>query len=111
MKMDRDTAGIPGMLPLVLDLPVRFTQEPDPKDRFRGVYTNARGWLRGWDLPPEEEKRLETDTAAEVVLQKRPLNLYIEMASQNKNLPLIKGKRIYKLRCHWKTWYPQHCPS
>ena len=37
MKMDRETAGIPGLLPLVLDLPVRFTQEPargDSKERF-----------------------------------------------------------------------------
>ena len=47
MKMDRETAGIPGLLPLVLDLPVRFTQEPARGDRLKGVFTNARGWLRG----------------------------------------------------------------
>ena len=57
-KMDRDTAGMPGLLPLILDLPIRFTQEPRPGDRLKGVLTNARGWLRGWDLPPQEEERV-----------------------------------------------------
>ena len=47
MRMDRDTAGIPGLLPLVLDLPVRFTQEPARGDRLKEVFTNAHGWLRG----------------------------------------------------------------
>ena len=39
---DRTTAGIPGFFPLVLDLPVRFTSEPKPGDRHKGVFTNAR---------------------------------------------------------------------
>ena len=47
---DRRTAGIPGFLPLVLDLPIRFTCEPVQGDRLKGVFTNARGWLRGWEL-------------------------------------------------------------
>ena len=45
---DRRTAGIPGFLPLVLDLPIRFNCEPEHGDRLKGVFTNARGWLRGW---------------------------------------------------------------
>ena len=52
---DRKTAGIPGFFPAVLDLPVRFTCEPTPGDRLKGVFTNARGWLRGWELTTEEE--------------------------------------------------------
>ena len=105
MKMDRATAGLPGMLPLILDLPVRFTQEPTPGDRLKGVFTNARGWLRGWKLPAEEEARLAELDGAEVVLRLRPSHLYIELASGNKELPLVKGKRIYTLRCHCKSWY------
>ena len=38
---DRFTSGIPGFMPLILDLPVRFTCEPERGDRFRGVFTNA----------------------------------------------------------------------
>ena len=44
---DKFTAGIPGFFPCVRDLPVRFTAEPYPGDPFKGVFTNARGILRG----------------------------------------------------------------
>ena len=44
---DRSTAGIPGLFPFVLNLPVRFTQEPDRGDRLKGVFTNAHGRLVG----------------------------------------------------------------
>ena len=43
-KMDRQTAGIPGLFPCILDLPVKFTCEPRPGDRLKGVFTNARGF-------------------------------------------------------------------
>ena len=105
MRMDRETAGIPGMLPLVLDLPIRFTQEPTRGDRLKGIFTNARGWIRGWTLPEDEEKRVAADESAELVLQKRPLQIHIELASANKNLPLVDGKRIYILRRLCKSWY------
>ena len=93
------------MLPLVLDLPVRFTKEPERGDRLKGVFTNARGWLRGWDLPPEEEKRTQETTEEQVALLQRPLRLYIETASANPALECINGKRIYTLRQHCKIWY------
>ncbi len=63
-KMDRDTAGLPGLLPLILDLPIRFTQEPRPGDRLKGMFTNARGWLRGWDLLTQEEERVASSVQA-----------------------------------------------
>ena len=102
---DRKTAGVPGMFPLILDLPVRFTQEPDTNDRLKGVFTNARGILRGWDLPEQEAARLRDEDGAELVLYWRPTYLYIEMRSQNEALDLIDGKRIYRLRCHCKPWH------
>ena len=55
---DRKTAGIPGFFPAVLDLPVRFTCEPRPGDRLKGVFTNAQGWLRGSELTAEEDERI-----------------------------------------------------
>ena len=104
-KMDRDTAGIPGLFPLILDLPIRFTQEPNRGDRHKGVFTNARGWLRGWELPPEEEERVAQSTEAEMVLRLRPSKLHIETVSANTELPLVKGKRIYTLKMQCKSWY------
>ena len=55
---DRCTSGIPGLLPLVLDLPVRFTQAPKADAKRMGIFTNKRGVLRGWELHPEEEARV-----------------------------------------------------
>ena len=102
---DRSTAGIPGLFPLVLNLPVRFTQEPDRGDRLKGVFTNAHGRLVGWTLPSEEEKRVSECDDAEVALHLRPTHLHIEMFSANPNLDLIDGKRVYTLRQHCKAWY------
>ena len=94
---DRFTSGIPGLLPLVLDLPVRFTEAPNPRARAQGVFKNARGRIRGWDLPPEERSRLEALPDAEVVLVHRPLRLFIEVTTTSTELPLVDGKRIFTL--------------
>ena len=59
----------------MLDLPVRFTCEPTPGDRLKGVFTNARGWLRGWELTTEEEKRIAQLPDTEVALRERPVTL------------------------------------
>ena len=89
----------------MLDLPVRFTCEPRPGDRLKGVFTNARGWLRGWELTTEEEQRIAQLPEAEVALRERPVTLYIEMVNPHKDLELINGRRIYILRPVWKPWY------
>ena len=64
---DRKTSGIPGLLPLVLDIPMRFTEAPSKAAREMGVFKHARGWLRGWDLPEEELQRLNALDDREVV--------------------------------------------
>ena len=54
-RHDRDTAGIPGIFPLVPNLPLRLTASIDKK----GVaYKNARCILRTWKLPTEEQERI-----------------------------------------------------
>ena len=70
----------------------------------KGVYKNARGILRGWDLPEEELQRLTATDEPEVVLKKRPQKLYIEVLGGSKELPLVHGKRIYTLRSSVKEW-------
>ena len=51
---DRHTGGIPGLLPLVLDMPVRFSDAVDKDARVQGVFKHTRGILRGWDLHETE---------------------------------------------------------
>ena len=66
------TSGIPGLLPLVVDLPVIFKESPDADARRKGVFKNARGILRGWDLHEDEQSRLSATDEPEVVLKKTP---------------------------------------
>ena len=42
---DRFTGGIPGVLPFVRDLPVRFTESIDKRSREMGVFKHCRGIL------------------------------------------------------------------
>ena len=97
--------AFPGFLPLVLDLPIRFTCEPVQGDRLKGVFTNARGWLRGWNLTEQEAQSVEQSTEPEIALQGRPIALYIQMATPHQDLELIDGRRIYILRSLWRSWY------
>ena len=101
---DRHTAGIPGLLPLVLDLPVKFTQAPNAEAKKHGIFTNKRGWLRGWELPPAEEARVAAIEDPEVVLNQRPTLLLIEPENASRKLPDISGKRIYSLHTQAKPW-------
>jgi hypothetical protein len=98
------TSGIPGLFPLIVDLPVRFTECPDADARRKGVFKNAKGWLRGWELVPEEAQRLQAIDEPEVVLVKRPKKLFIEVLGGRKELPMVHGKRIYTLRAVPKEW-------
>ena len=56
-------------------------------------------------LPPEEDQRIQKTDVHELALLQRPVRLYIETASQNPELDLIDGKRIYTLRQHCKSWF------
>jgi hypothetical protein len=98
------TSGIPGLFPLVHDMPVRFTDAPDKEARLKGVFKNARGWLRGWELEAAEAERVGQLEDPEVVLQRRPKRLFIETESASKDLPLVNGKRIYVLTMRPKPW-------
>ena len=97
-------SGIPGLFPAIRDLPVRFTETPDREAREKGIFKNARGWLRGWELEAEEQQRLQQSKEAEVVLQRRPKRLFIEMESPHKDLPKVGDRHVYALRAVPKEW-------
>ena len=96
--------GIPGLFPMVEGLPVRFTDTPDRKAREVDVFKNARGWLRGWALEDTEKERIGQLTDAEVVLQRRPSRLFIEMDEPHPKLPKIAGHYIFTLAMRPKEW-------
>ena len=97
-------AGIPGLFPLMLDLPIRFTDSPSAAAAQMGVYKNSRGWLRGWELTEVEIHRLEEIQDAEIVLQQRPPRLHIEVETATKLMPRVDGKAIYSLKVQVKQW-------
>jgi hypothetical protein len=101
---DRFTGNIPGLLPLVLDLPIRFTDTIDKCSREQGIFKHARGVLRGWKLPDEEVQRVQELNVPEMVLKQRPLQLFIEVPTGTKVIPLVDGKKIFILKVQRKQW-------
>ena len=66
---DSDTAGIPGILPLVHEMPMRFTQT---EDRTQGVFKNSRGTLAGVLQHERNAAAIAATTTPEIVLPFRP---------------------------------------
>ena len=52
--MRTDEHGISGPLPLVLNLPVRFADSPNPEAKEQGIRKYTRGICRGWQLEEQE---------------------------------------------------------
>ena len=101
---DRFTAGIPGIIPLVVGMTYRFTDTVNKEAREAGVFKHARGILRGLILDSEEQERLENLDDMETVLQQRPKKLILEIENGGKQLLLDNDKRLYILPLQWKTW-------
>ena len=60
------------MQPLVVHLPIRFTDSINKAAKEQGVFKHARGILLGWDLDEKERERLDALSEPEVVLFRRP---------------------------------------
>ena len=78
---------------MVLDLPMRFTDSPNPEAKDQGIYKYTKGILRGWELEEAEANRIASlgDTA-EIVLLRRPSMLYVEVPNANDRLTACIGK-------------------
>ena len=101
---DRCTPGIPGLVPLDLDLPVRFTESIGRQAREMGVFKHTRGTLRGWELEGDERPRLEATQEPEVVLKRRPLRLHIAVPTATSKMPKVDGVSIFVLKVQQKQW-------
>ena len=95
---------MPGLLPLVPNLPVRFTDALGRGAKEQGVFKHTRGILRGWELPEEENERVKSVMDWEIGLQRRPSKLFIEVPTGAKLMPEIDGHRIYTLSTQARPW-------
>ena len=90
-----------GMLPLVRDMPMRFTLTDN---REQGVFKHSRGHLRNWTLPAEELARIASCDEPEIVLKERPTHLFVEVDTATEAMPTTYGKNVYALKLQWRTW-------
>ena len=81
---DKQTAGILGLLPLVRNMPVRFTET---YNRELGAYKHATGKLIGWSISVTELARLDTDPDPEMVLRECPTFLRVKLTHPTKLAP------------------------
>ena len=92
---DQRTNGIMGLLPLVHDMPIRFTDSVCPEQK---LHKNTPGKLKGITLDPEQEAALRNNTDSEVVLVKMPLSLQVEVCD-------AEGEAfVYTLRPEYVIW-------
>ena len=95
------TAGIMGLFPAVVNLPVRLTQT---EDAGVGAVKNARGTLIGWTLPPLEAARVGNLTQEEIVLEQRPIQLLIKLKAPTGTLESPYGDGVYCLKPRIRVW-------
>ena len=98
---DKKTAGIMGLFPAVLNLPVRITQT---EDASVGAVKNARGTLIGWTLPDMEAARVQGLTEQEVVLEQRPVQLLIKLKSPTGKLKSAYGDNVFVMKPRIRVW-------
>ena len=89
---DQRTGGIMGLLPLVENMPVRFT---DTVDKEKKVFKHTAGILRKIELEDEEADRVLTCTDTEIVLQRMPTLLQIEISEGHDEPVLLDLKSEY----------------
>ena len=100
-RHDRDTSGIPGIFPLVYNLPMRFTAH---KDREGGAFKNTQCKLVGWELPPEEEARVAAIQENEITLRVMPIALHVKLLRPTKNFKSRFGEGVLRLKPEYKIW-------
>ena len=100
-RHDQDTKGIMGLLPLVAELPVRFTMT---LDKVREIYKFAKGNVVGWTLDPVDEVRLRDSTESEIVLLKMPLVIYVRRQGEGMPQHLSLEPEVYAVTPRGAQW-------
>ena len=100
-RHDRDTAGIMGILPLVMHCVYRLS---DHKDIEGGAMKNSRARLVGWELDATEEARIRDLEENEIQLLVQPTALHLEVFTANKKFRSVLGSNILRLKPEKKVW-------
>ena len=98
---DQKTNGIMGLLPLVRDMPVRFTETTD-KDKL--MFKNSRGKLVGWHLEQVDEERLRGQSGFEEVLSIMPKHLLVQIPRAEWTIHASMGQGVYPLKPVYRVW-------
>ena len=81
-RHDKATGGIMGLLPLVRDMPVYFT---DTVDRERRIFKNTRGRLIAWQLHPSEHAAIhqtpDRHLGKSIILSMLPTAVYVKVTN------------------------------
>ena len=100
-RHDQSTSGIMGLLPLVKDLPIRFTVTVDKK---RNIFKFTPGKIVGWTLDPVDVARVENSTEEELMLEKLPPMIYIQRDGEGMPQHLDLEPEVYGLRPRGMDW-------
>ena len=73
---DQQTGGIPGLFPLVPELPVQFTNTYAREDH---IFKFTRGCIWGWELQPLDAAIVEGSSDPELILNRLPKIIYVEV--------------------------------
>lgn len=98
---DRQTAGIMGLCPLALDMPVRFT-ETVSKDRQ--IFKHGRGVIAGWTLGALDAERVRTEDSSEMALTRMPSYVFIKIPEATWVHEAALGPGVYPMRPVRRMW-------
>ena len=94
---DHKTAELPGMLPLVQNMPVRLTEKIDDK---RQLLRGSVGRLVGWAAHADDESDTFPDAG---VLTALPLVLLVQFLHASWKLPGTQARGVYPIKAVSKT--------
>ena len=100
-RHDQHTNGIMGLMPLVYDLPIIFTQTVDA---LRKIYKFTRGLLKGWELSEYDAAVVRGSTEPEIVLERCPKRLLIKKNGQDMLQHYNLEPQMYALAPRRSDW-------
>ena len=105
--MTEKTNGIMGLLPLVKNMPLRFTTT-DPKNKTI-LFTNRRCRLFGWTLHEEDTARLDQCSAPEMKLRHLPKELFLHIVNATWIWSKDLGPGVIGITPKTVTWHVDKC--
>ena len=103
MFHDQKTGGIMGLLPCVMNMPLRITQT-DPNNKTV-VFKNRRCRLAGWKLHAEDLERLGKCSTPEMKLEHLPLELYVRIPGATWVWSKELGAGVIAMKPTTVTWH------